>query len=353
MRVTSSRIVLTKRHALTISRGTMAGSTNVVVEVSHDGIVGIGEMAPSDVTGDSAEDTEVTLERWGPLLAPVAPVERQRIATLLEHDDAGSAVRAALDMALYDWLGKRAGLPVWQLLGGDAGRIVPTSLTVGINPPDVVREVVPEILHRTGAMVLKVKLGQPAGLDADREMFAAAQESARATADRPVVWRVDANGGWDVEGALAMDRWLADRGVELVEQPLPQGHEHELPALHRGSSLPIVADESVRTSADVAALADRVDGVNLKLMKCGGLDEALRIIHTARAHGLSVMIGCMGESSLAIGAGAQLAPFVDHLDLDSHLNLLDDPFDGPTFADGVVRPSDRPGLGVRWTGADA
>ncbi len=138
-----------------------------------------------------------------------------------------------------------------------------------------------------------------------------------------------------------------------VEQPLPQGHEHELPALHRGSSLPIVADESVRTSADVAALADRVDGVNLKLMKCGGLDEALRIIHTARAHGLSVMIGCMGESSLAIGAGAQLAPFVDHLDLDSHLNLLDDPFDGPTFTDGVVRPSDRPGLGVRWTGADA
>ncbi len=168
-----------------------------------------------------------------------------------------------------------------------------------------------------------------------------------------MVWRVDANGGWDVEGALAMDRWLADRGVELVEQPLPQGHEHELPALHRGSSLPIVADESVRTSADVAALADRVDGVNLKLMKCGGLDEALRIIHTARAHGLSVMIGCMGESSLAIGAGAQLAPFVDHLDLDSHLNLLDDPFDGPTFTDGVVRPSDRPGLGVRWTGADA
>lgn len=347
MRLTSSRIVLTKRHALTISRGTMAGSTNVVVEVRHDGIVGLGEMAPSDVTGDSAEQTEATIERWGPLLESTSPVERQRIARTLDGDQAGSAVRAALDMALFDWLGTRAGLPVWRLLGGDATRIVPTSLTVGINPPDVVREIVPEILRRTGALVLKVKLGQPAGLDADREMFAAAQEAA----GRDVVWRVDANGGWDVDGALAMDRWLADRGVELIEQPLAQGQEADLLRIHQGATLPIVADESIRTSADVAALADRVDGVNLKLMKCGGIDEALRIIHTARAHGLTVMIGCMGESSLAIGAGAQLAPFVDHLDLDSHLNLLDDPFDGPTFADGIVRPNDRPGLGVQWKAA--
>ena len=349
MRLSTQRITLTKRHALTISRGTTAGSTNVVVQVDHDGIVGIGEMAPSDVTGDTAESAEQQVAEWQPLVEAMSPVERQRIGELVGNESRGSAVRAALDLALFDWIGMRADLPVWRMLGADPSRIAPTSLTVGINPPDVIRDVVPEILHRTGALVLKVKLGQSAGLDADEAMFVAAQEAAT-RADYEVLWRVDANGGWDLAGARRMSRWLAERDVELLEQPLPQGAEEDLIGLHETSPLPIFADESIRTSADVAALADRVHGVNLKLMKCGGIDEALRIIHTARAHGLSVMIGCMGESSLAISAGAQLASFVDCLDLDSHLNLLDDPFEGATYADGTVRPSNRPGLGVVWRG---
>jgi len=250
---------------------------------------------------------------------------------------------------MFDWLGKRADLPVWRILGADPSRIVPTSLTIGINPPDVVRDVVEEVLTQTRPRVLKVKLGQPDGLDADEEMFAVAQEAASAT-EAAVTWRVDANGGWDLAGSRRMAKWLADRGVEPLEQPLAQGDEDDLVDLFDHSPLPIYADESVRTSADVAALADRVHGVNLKLMKCGGIGDELRIIHTARAHDLSIMIGCMGESSLAITAAAQLAPFVDSLELDSHLNLLDDPFDGATYADGVVRPNDRPGLGVRWKG---
>lgn len=347
MRLSTQRITLTKRHALTISRGTMAGSTNVVVRVEHDGIVGMGEMAPSDVTGDTADSAEAQIADWQPALGTLSPFERQRVGDIVGQEVKGSATRAALDMALFDWIGMRAGVPVWRLLGADPSRIAPTSLTVGINAPDVIREVVPEILNRTGALVLKVKLGQPAGLDADEAMFVAAQEAAT-LAGHEVVWRVDANGGWDLAGARRMTRWLAERDVELVEQPLPQGAEDDLVGLHETSVLPIFADESVRTSADVAALADRVHGVNLKLMKCGGIDEALRIIHTARAHGLSVMIGCMGESSLAISAGAQLAAFVDCLDLDSHLNLLADPFVGATYADGTVRPSGRAGLGVSW-----
>ena len=350
MRLSTSRITLTKRHALTISRGTIAGSTNVIVEVAADGLVGLGEMAPSDVTRDSADTAEDTILDWAEGLADVQPWERQRVRSVVGDAPHGSAVRAALDCALYDWVGKRAGLPVWQLLGGDSTRIVPTSLTVGINPPALIREIVPEIIVRTGARVLKVKLGQPAGIEADQAMFAAAQEAV-ATLARPLLWRVDANGGWDVGEALAMMTWLAARGVELVEQPLADGAEAELPALYGRAPMPIIADESVRTSADVAALAGRVHGVNLKLMKCGGIDEALRIIHTARAHGMTVMIGCMGESSLAIGAGAQLASFVDYLDLDSHLNLIDDPFEGVSLTEGVVRPSARPGLGTQRKGA--
>lgn len=346
MHVTSSRITLTKRYPLTISWGTFAESTNVIVRVEHDGVAGLGEMAPADLRGDAADRTEAAVAVWNDALAGCSPFDRQRVDAVLSQDEPFEApARAALDMALYDWLGHRAGLPVWRMLGGDRSRIVPTSLTIGMNPPSVVTERVPEILERTGAKVLKVKLGSPDGTEADRAMFAAAQDAAASSGWRGT-WRVDANGGWDVDDARTMARWLADRDVEMLEQPLARGREDDLAALHRDCPLPLVADESVRVAADVPALADRVDGVNLKLMKCGGIDEALRIIHTARSHRLSVMIGCMGESSLAISAGAQLAPFVDHLDLDSHLNLLDDPFDGATFVDGVVTPNDRPGLGV-------
>src|SRR5205823_2842854 len=142
---------------------------------------------------------------------------------------------------------------------------------------------------------------------------------------------------------------LAERGVEFVEQPLARGQEADLPAVRHGSPLPIYVDESVYVAADLPAIVDGADGVNLKLMKCGGLREALRIVHTARAHGLMVMMGCMSESSLAISAAAHLSPLADHLDLDSHLNLRDDPFVGATFETGRVVPNDAPGLGVRPT----
>ncbi len=347
MFLTSRRIDLTKRHPLTISRGTIRGSTNVVVTVSHEGVSGMGEMAPSDVTGDSAESAELDLTEWASVLHDHAPDEFDRIDHALRAIGAPDrgAVRAALDIACHDWWGRSLGRPVWRLLGLDATRVPATSLTIGINPPDVIREVVPEILNRTRAAYLKVKLGQAAGVDADKEMFLAVQEAARRAGFVPK-WRVDANGGWDVSGAQSMIEWLAERGVIEVEQPLAQGREEELPMLFRTTTIPIFADESVRVASDVADIADRVHGVNFKLMKCGGLREGLRIIHTARAHGLRVMIGCMGESSLAISAGAQLAPLVDAVDLDSHLNLLDDPFEGASYVDGRIVPNDLPGLGV-------
>ena len=144
-----------------------------------------------------------------------------------------------------------------------------------------------------------------------------------------------------------MIRWLWEREVEYVEQPLAEGLESELPPVFAYRRLPIFADESVRTSGDVPGLADRVDGVNLKLMKCGGITEALRIVATARAHGLQTMIGCMSESSVAIAAGAAIGALFDHIDLDSHLNLNPDPADGAPIIDGVITPTDRPGHGAQ------
>jgi L-alanine-DL-glutamate epimerase-like enolase superfamily enzyme len=353
MNIQVQRFTVAKRYPLTISRGTSAGSENLLVTVEHDGVKGIGEMAPTSggPVAETADTALLALERWTSLLADVTPWEMQRIETLLSVQEGEHAALCALDCALHDWQGKRLEMPVWKLLGLDLNRIPPTSLTIGINPPDVVRERVPEILARTGAKFLKVKLGNPAGIEADKESFAAAQEAAAAyrqsaQSQEPLGWRVDANGGWNVDDARAMLSWLAARSVEFVEQPLPRGQEADLPALHRDAPLPLYVDESIRQAHDIPPLANSVDGVNLKLMKCGGLREALRIIHTARAHGLKVMIGCMSETSLAITAAAHLGPLVDALDLDSHLNLNPDPFVGAMYVAGRVVPTDASGLGV-------
>ena len=218
---------------------------------------------------------------------------------------------------------------------------------MGILPPEVVHERVPEILDRIGACYLKVKLGSPEGLDADQSMYAAVVEVAR---KYEVAVRVDANGGWDLAGASTMMRWLKDRGCDYVEQPLHHDADDQLPQLYAGRALPIFVDESCRYATDVSRLANCVDGINLKLMKCGGITEALRIVAAARAHGLGTMIGCMGESSVAIAAGASMAALFDHIDLDSHLNLLPDPATGLSMESGVVTVSETAhGHGVALT----
>jgi L-alanine-DL-glutamate epimerase-like enolase superfamily enzyme len=348
MEITLRRFTLTKRYPLTISRGTVSSSENLLVEIRSEGVAGLGEMSPVAIGGEpeTVETALADFERWESGLADLSPWDFQRIEAALDASGGGRAARAALDIALHDWLGKRLGVPLWKLLGLDRRAIPPISVTIGINPPEVIRERTPEILHRTGARALKVKLGSPEGLDADRAIFSAVQEAAGA-ADQAPLWRVDANGGWSVDGAREMIPWLAERGVEFVEQPLPKGQERDLPEARASSPLPLYADESVCVAADVPPLADRVDGVNLKLMKCGGIREAIRIVHAARAHGLKVMMGCFSESSLAITAAAQISSLADSLDLDSHLNLLPDPFAGAALLEGRVLPNDEPGLGVR------
>ncbi len=342
MQLSFQRRFLPKIYALAISRGVSAASENLFVTVSAAGVTGVGELAGTNTPEGENCDTGIAQLSgfWNESLGSLSISEIWRRA-----HEAGIRPRAlaALDVALWDRFGKLCGQPLWRLFGLPR-KSVPTSITAGINPPAVVHEQTTEMLRRTGCRHLKIKLGNKAGLEADQDSFAAAAEAARPFG---VGLRVDANGGWDLAGAKRMLPWLATRGVAYVEQPLPQGAEDQLPELFRSRPLPIFVDESCNLAADVPALADRVDGINLKLMKTGGLTEALRLVAVARAHGLQTMIGCMGESSVAISAGAAIGALFDHIDLDSHLNLRQDPAAGAALVDGVVLPSETPGHGAR------
>lgn len=318
----------------------MSSSVNLFVEIERGGVVGIGEHSPATGSPWTAERGRVQVEKFvseNPA-AFNSPWELDAQMRLAKMDP---PAMAALDCALWDLLAKEAKMPLYRLLGLPK-KSVPTSVTIGINPPEVTRERVPDILRRTGAKCLKIKLGSPKGIEHDQEHFAAAAEAA---APFGAALRVDANGGWSLDDARLMMLWLAKRDVEYIEQPLAEGMEHELPALFERRRLPIFIDESCRTSADVPGLSDRADGVNLKLMKCGGITEALRIVAAARAHGMQTMIGCMSETSIAIAAGASIGALFDHIDLDSHLNLNPDPASGAPIRDGVIEVLDRPGHG--------
>lgn len=334
-----------KRFPLTISRGTTAQSTNVWVKIHQDGIEGWGEASPFS-TGSQPQTTEAlvtALEQIAPILTQFTPLERQSIEQVLTQTQLPSAACAAIDMALYDWLGKKVGLPLWQLWGLDRSRIVPISVTIGINTPEGARKRVRDWLDYLDVRVLKVKLGSPEGIEADQEMLLAV----KAEAPTDALFYVDANGGWSLEDAVKMCDWLASVGVKYVEQPLAADQAvAQLPQLSRESSLPIFVDESCFTTQDIPQLAHCVQGINIKLMKSGGLTEAMRMVHTAKAFGLQIMFGCYSDSTLANTAASHLAPLADYLDLDSHLNLVDDPFGGAVIKQGCLVPNDLPGLGV-------
>jgi L-alanine-DL-glutamate epimerase-like enolase superfamily enzyme len=333
-----------KRFPLTISRGTTAQTTNVWVQISQDGIEGWGEASPFGV-GDYQQSTQTirqSIEEVAPLLKTFSPWQRQQVEQVLLKLQVPSAARAALDIAMYDWLGKYVGLPLWQIWGLDPAAIAPTSVTIGINSPAGARARVEDWLQFMAVSLFKVKLGSPEGIEADRQMLLAVREAAPGTK-----LFVDANGGWSLAEAIEMCHWLANLDVKYVEQPLPRGQETSLATLKENSPLPIFVDESCLTSADIPQLADVIDGINIKLMKSGGLTESLRMVYTARAHRLQVMFGCYSDSSLANTALTHLAPLADYLDLDSHLNLIDDPFQGAQVQEGRVLPNNLPGLGVQ------
>jgi L-alanine-DL-glutamate epimerase-like enolase superfamily enzyme len=352
MKIQIETFTVNKRFPLTISRGTTSHTTNIWVRIEQDGIEGWGEASPFSISGQPVGGQPQTpdrlltsLQALAPQLTPFTPFDHQALAPLLAS--LPSAAQCALDLALHDWIGKRTGLPLWKLWGLDRSPIVPTSVTIGISSPAAAQQRMLNWLQFTPVKAVKVKLGSPAGIEADQAML----QAVKAVAPADAKFSIDANGGWSLADAIAQSHWLADQGVTYIEQPLPAGQEADLPSLYRQSPLPIFVDESCFTAADIPGLCDRVHGINIKLMKSGGLSEALRMVHTAQAHGLQIMFGCYSDSSLCNTAAAQLAPLADHLDLDSHLNLIDDPFTGANLEDGRLIPNDRPGLGVERSSA--
>ena len=343
--ISSTILHLEKRFPLTIARGTLTHSEVLWLRWSEEGVEGWGEAVAFDVgdRGDTIEDVQHALSAHLGWLSTATAWERATIEARLREEQAPSALIAAIDQALLDWLGRRVGQPVWRLLGLRGPNHGPvTSVTIGIGTPEAARERVRQWRQVGDVLAFKVKLGARAGVAADQAMF----EAVRAEAGPTVKLSVDANGGWSVDDACRMSAWLAERQIEYLEQPLPRGREADLPQVRKASALPVIVDESCFTSPDVAALAGQIDGINIKLMKCGGLDEALRMVATARALGLKILVGCYGNTTLGNTAAATLGACVDFLDLDSQLNLKDDPFKGTRFVAGRLELPSTPGFGI-------
>jgi L-alanine-DL-glutamate epimerase-like enolase superfamily enzyme len=317
-----------------ISRGAADEAEVVVVEIRHDGVSGFGEATPIDRYEESAESAVAFVEETAPVLGD-DPFALEAIGARIAERPGEQAAKAAIDAALHDLCGKLAGLPVWRLLGLEREG-PPTSWTIWLGDPDDMARRAEKVRGRFKR--LKLKLGGRDGLDVERV------RAVRRVADVPL--QVDVNEYWSLEEALEALPQLQELGVEYFEQPLPAG-DPDGPELKRRSLLPIFVDEDCHTLADVAACAERADGLTVKLAKSGGIREAVRIAHAGRALGLGLMLGCMNESGLAVSAGAQIASLFDHVDLDGNLLLVEDPWPGVELVDGVQLPPDAPGLGVR------
>ena len=321
-------------HSFTLATSSRTSTPAMMVELDQDGITGYGEASMPPYLGETQESAANFLSRFdaGSLS------ESLQLEEILPRIDAlapgNPAAKAALDIALHDWCGKKLGAPWHRLWGLDPQKTPVTSFTIGIDTPEIVRQ---KTREADAYKIIKVKLGR----DTDRLMI----ETIREVTDKPIT--VDANQGWkDREDALRMIEWLASRGVVFVEQPMPKEQNDDTAWLRERSPLPLIADESVQRLADVSRAQGVFDGINIKLMKCTGLHEAHRMILLARALGLKVMLGCMTETSCAISAAAQLSPLVDWADLDGAVLIKNDLFTGATIVDGRITLPDRPGIGV-------
>ena len=336
------KVNLKKKFPLQISRGIHSESQNVFIEIIEDGIKAWGESAPGKTEGaTTAIEVEESLVNL--IEAGIEGLSIHEVYEKGKELKTPPCALAGLDIALWDLKAKKANLPLNDLLGIPIPS-TPTSITVGINPPEIVKERVKLILKNKEVQALKIKLGSPNGIEYDKEIYSQVFESTKSS---NVAIRVDANGGWSLDEAKLMMKWLAEKDAEYIEQPLVEGDEDKLKFLFEGRALPIFIDESCRFAEDVANNYQYVDGVNLKLMKCGGITEALKILNVAKSHGLKTMIGCMSESSVSISAGASITGIIDYVDLDSHYNLNPDPSEGTSMIDGVTMINSLPGHGAK------
>jgi L-Ala-D/L-Glu epimerase len=323
------------KHVFTIASGSRSTTPVMLTEMEFNGIVGYGEASMPPYLGESHETansflTLVDLTKFD------SPFLMEDILTYVDQLAPGNyAAKASVDIALHDLVGKLLKQPWYRIWGLNPLHTPNTSFTIGIDAPDIVKE---KVREASPYRILKVKLGK----GNDKEMI----QSVRSETDKPIC--VDVNQGWtDKNMALDMAHWLKDQGVVFIEQPMPKTAIDDTAWLTQNSPLPVIADEAIQTIADFNKVQGAYSGINIKLMKCGGLRAAYTMINMARAVDMKVMIGCMTETSCAVTAAAQLSPLADWADLDGNLLIDNDIFEGIKIVDGKIMLPDTPGIGVR------
>jgi L-alanine-DL-glutamate epimerase-like enolase superfamily enzyme len=336
MKLTHEIIAVHTKHAFTIARGGASEWRLVTVRVTDsDGASGWGEAAPSRFYGETADTVVAILGQLAPVLERADPWSLETIeAELARVVRFNGSARSAVSAALNDLAAKRLGVPLYRMWGLDPKSAPLSSFTIGIGSEAELRQKVKEAEQYP---ILKVKLGT----DRDEEIVRVIREEAP---DK--ILRVDANAAWNPKLAVRTIERLMDYDIEFVEQPLPPHDVEGLRFVRERSPLPIIADESCLVASDIPKLEGAVDGINIKLSKCGGLREAQKMVSTARAHGMLVMMGCMIETSLGISAAAHISPLLDYADLDGSALLADDPYKGANIDDGKIFIPTGPGLGV-------
>lgn len=336
MRIALHPFDLPLRHAFTISRGTARVYRTLIVELEQDGVRGYGEAGENRFYGASMENMESALRGVRPRLEKAECVDPAALWEQLRPElQANTFAQCALDVAAWDLFGKLRKEPVWKLWGLRIdGPLPPTDYTIGI---DTIEMMVRKMNEFPDWPIYKIKLGTPHDLEIVRQL----------RRHTKAVFRVDANGAWDAETAIRLSGPLKELGVEFIEQPLPPDRWDEMKEVMRRSALPIIADESCQVESDVERCREAFHGVNVKLVKCGGLTPAKRMIEHARRLGLKTMVGCMTESSVGISAIAQLLPLLDYADMDGALLLAKDIASGVRIERGRVLFPEENGCGVR------
>ena len=323
-------------HPFILSDSRIDSKDVIIIRIEHEDVTGIGESSPSRYYGEPPESVLACLAEAGKVLSgfvdPFAVGEiMHTLSGLFPHN---ASARSGIDMALHDWIGKKLQKPLYKYFGLDKSGTPMTSFTIGIDEPAVVEQKI----HEADAYpILKIKLG--AG-DRDYDIIKAIR---KVTTKK---LRIDVNEGWTRDEAAKKINWLAGQGVELIEQPLPKENTDDMIWLKQRSALPLFADESVKTESDIPLLKESFQGINIKLDKCGGLGEAMRMIKTARANGLKTMIGCMIQTVIGTTAAGHISPLIDYADLDGHLLVDDRAYSGMGIKNGKIILIDRPGIGI-------
>jgi len=335
-------ILLELRHPFRLATGSRANTNAMLTEIHFEGFVGYGEAAMPPYYGENHDTAAAFLSQATVMLHQLSKslnLSESSIQIILSEIDAlapgNHAAKASVDIALHDLWGKMEGRPLWQLLGIEPNKMPPTSFTLGIDEPAVLRQ---KMLEADDFQIIKIKLGS----EDDRQII----RTIREISDKPIY--ADANQGWkNREIALDLVFWLAEQNVRIVEQPFLKNDLDAAAWLSARSPLPIIADEGFQRLADLDQVADCFHGVNIKLMKCTGISEGFRAAKAARAKGLKLMVGCMTETSCGISAAALLAPLCDYADVDGCWLIRNNPFEMPVLEDGKIILSQESGLGLK------